>query len=142
MAKYKIFTSGKMSGLSYEESMGWRREVEKAVLNLTDKKVVFIHPPEYFGFENSDLKLARQWEIKQIASSDIVLMYLPTIKDSIGTHIELGIVEGINRTKEKKIEIIGIGKPNTDHLWIEEGLSYRADTIQNAAEIINDFLLI
>lgn len=142
MTEYKIFTSGKMSGLSYEESMSWRREIENVILNLTDKKVVFIHPPEYFGFGNSDLKLARHWEINQIANSDIIIMYLPTIKDSIGTHIELGIVEGINRVREKKIEVIGIGKPNTDHLWVTEGLSYKADTVQDAAEIINNFLLI
>ncbi|MBQ2176820.1 MAG: hypothetical protein II453_17820 [Alphaproteobacteria bacterium] len=141
MAGYKIFTSGKMSGLSYEESMTWRKQLENAVLNLTDKKVVFIHPPEFFGVDDVDQSRARHWEINQLANSDIVVVDLSTIKDSIGTHIELGIVEGINRTRDKKIEIMGIGVPNTDHSWVKEGLTYWVSTIQEAAEIINNLLL-
>lgn len=139
---YKIFTSGKMSGLSYEDSMKWRKEIEEAVLKIAENKVVFIHPPQFFHWNGDNQEFARKWEINQIADSDIVIVDLSTISGSIGTHIELGVIEGLNRTRNKKIEVVGFGKADTEHPWIDLGLTYKAGNIEEAAEFINDYLLI
>lgn len=139
---YKIFTSGKMSGLSYEDSMKWRKEIEEAVLKIAENKVVFIHPPQFFHWNSDNQEFAKRWEINQIVDSDIVIVDLSTISGSIGTHIELGIIEGINRTRDKKIFVVGIGNPDTNHPWIDFALDYKAKNISDAAEFIYSYLLV
>jgi hypothetical protein len=139
---YKIFTSGKMGGLSYLEQMEWRRNLEKEILLRTDKKVIFIHPPLFFDYDFPDQRTAKEWEINQVMDSDIVVYDLSNIKDSIGTHIEMGIVQAVNRLPGKHIATIGIGKPNTDHPWIKTSMFYQVADIEEAADFICTYLLI
>lgn len=138
---YKIFTSGKMTGLPYEKQMGWRKQLEYKLNEISDKDITFIHPPLFFSVDEPS-EIAREWEIKQLMDSDIVVIDLSTIKDSIGTHIELGIAETLSRTKTKPVYIVGVGEPNTDHSWITDGLLAYFCTVEEAAEFISDYLLI
>ena len=51
MRTYKIYTAGKMGGLSYEEQMGWRLELEvelRAKYDYGGRNARFIHPPCYY----------------------------------------------------------------------------------------------
>lgn len=139
---YKIFTSGKMGGLSYLEQMEWRRNLEKEILLKTDKKVTFIHPPLFFDYGFPDQRTAKEWEINQILDSDIVVCDLSNIKDSIGTHIEIGIIEAVNRLPGKHIYTVGFGKPDSDHPWIKSSMFYRVADIEEAADFIATYLLI
>lgn len=139
---YKIFTSGKMGGLSYLEQMEWRRNLEKEILLKTDKKVTFIHPPLFFDYGFPDQRTAKEWEINQILDSDIVVCDLSNIKDSIGTHIEIGIIEAINRLPGKHIYTVGFGKPDSDHPWIKSSMFYRVTDIKETADFIATYLLI
>ena len=49
MKEFKIYTCGRMNGLSYEEQMKWRNAIQEAIELRTDRKVTFIHPPLYYG---------------------------------------------------------------------------------------------
>ena len=129
MKEYKVFTSGKMGGLTYNEQMEWRLNLENLVFGLTEKKVKFIHPPEFFDYDFPDQKTAKEWEINQIIDSDIVV-------------IELGVIHAVNRMSGKHIATIGIGKPNTNHPWIKSGVFYRVDNVEEAAKFICKYLLI
>lgn len=140
---YKIFTSGKMGGLSYEEQMKWRKNLEKAIKLRCNKNIIFVHPPMYYQYGNEkNEREAKEWEINQLKDSDIIVVNLTTIADSIGTHIELGIVEAMNEFGYKHIHVIGIGNPNTNHPWIQMGLLKQVDTIDEAADYILSYLLL
>lgn len=145
MKTYKIFTAGKMGGLGYNEQMNWRKEIEKLITSISDKAISFIHPPLYYQYKENDIENdveAKTWEINQLKDSDIVIVDLSTIADSIGTHIELGIVDTINSTSNRFIYIVGIGKPNINHPWISQILFHREDTLEEAADYISSYLLI
>ncbi len=140
---YKIFTAGKMGGLSYQEQMGWRNRIETIVRARTDKSLVFIHPPNYYQYDDGVSETEKKvWEMSQIKDSDIVIVDLTTIKDSIGTHIEIGLIEGMNQFGNKHIHIVGIGEPNTDHPWIQMGILHKENTLEDLADYIINYLLL
>lgn len=142
---YKIYTAGKMGGLTYEQQMLWRSQIEHLVKKQTDKSVNFIHPPMFYQYGQNYHKSEREamiWDISQIKDSDIVVVDLNTIADSIGTHIELGIAEAMNEFGYKHIHVIGIGEPNTDHPWISLTTLRIEPTIEKAAEYIVNYLLV
>lgn len=140
---FKIFTAGKMGGLSYREQMDWRRELEHKIYDIIAPSTInFIHPPLFFDYSSPNQEMAKQWEINQLINSDIVVFNLSNIQDSLGTIMELGIIEGINRVRERKIFTVGIGVPNFEHPWLESALFKRTYTVEEAAEFIVDYLLI
>lgn len=142
---YKIYTAGKMGGLTYEQQMLWRSQIEHLVKKQTDKSVNFIHPPMFYQYGQNYHKSEREamiWDISQIKDSDIVVVDLNTIADSIGTHIELGIAEAMNEFGYKHIHVIGIGEPNTDHPWIPLTTLRIEPTVEKAAEYIVNYLLV
>lgn len=142
---YKIFTSGAMGGLTFSQQMKWRisleNKIKKRLQKLDDKpKITFIHPPEFFDYDFPDQNVVQEWEINQLMDSDIVVFNLSNIKDSIGTHMELGVVYALNKLSSKHITTIGIGKPNTNHPWIKT--FYCLDNESKAADFICKYLLI
>ena len=143
---FKIFTSGKMGGLTFEQQMKWRMNLEIEIKKRIEKlanppKVVFIHPPEFFDYEFPNQDIAKEWEINQLMDSDIAVFNLSNINDSIGTHMELGIVYAANKLSPNKyITTIGIGKPDTDHPWIKTFCCL--DDEKAAAEFITKYLLL
>lgn len=145
MKTYKIFTAGKMGGLTYKQQMDWRNKIENLIASSTDKSVVFIHPPKYYQYCDNNVEQdieSRIWETNQLKDCDIVIVDLRTIADSIGTHVELGIVEAINTISNKFVYVIGIGEPNIDHPWISQSVFHREDTLEDAADYIINYLLV
>lgn len=53
MKTYKIFTAGKMSGLSYDEQMKWRKDFETILRSRCNKSLIFVHPPMFYANENN-----------------------------------------------------------------------------------------
>ncbi len=145
MKNYKIFTSGKMSGYSRDDQMYWSLGLEDTIREMTDKRVTFIHPPEFYETDNcsdSMEKEAREWEINQLKDSDIVVMNLGNIENSVSTLIELGILTAINNFCEKHIFVVGIGNANINHPWIKLGVNHIESTINEAADYIINYLLV
>ena len=144
MKTYKIYTAGKMSGLSYSEQINWRLQLENAVRNRTDRHVIFTHPPHYYRYGEGLHQTEREamtWDLNQIRDSDIVVVRLDDIGDSVGTHMELGFIEAINQMGNHHIYVIGVGQPNIEHPWLNEALFRREKTMQDAAEYISTYLL-
>ena len=132
-----------MGGLSYADQMKWRNSLETILRSKCDKNIIFVHPPVFYQYgDEINEREAKEWEISQLRDSDIVVVDLATINDSIGTHIELGIVEAMNMFGYKHIHIIGVGKPNVNHPWIQMGIFRQEDTLEDAADFIIDYLLI
>ena len=148
MRTYKIYTAGKMSGLTEDEQMRWRLEFEhllRIYTHLKSKSFVCVHPPEYYQYDKSYHQTEReamQWDLAQIRDSDIVVVNLDNIADSIGTNMELGYSEGMNQFGAHHIHVIGIGASNIDHPWIGEMMFRHAQTVNEAAEYIAEYLLL
>lgn len=142
---YKIYTAGKMGGLSYEDQMYWRHKLEDLVKERTYKSVEFVHPPEYYTYGAAHHKTnheVRMWDLSQVKSSDVVVFDLTTISDSIGTLMELATVDAMNQFGYKSIYAIGVGSADTDHPWVEDCLLRREDTLEDAADYIARYLLV
>ena len=145
MKRYKIYTAGRMSGLTYEQQMGWRSQIEKLIRDKSDANIVFVHPPQYYNYEKHEHQTDAEvkiWDLSQVRDSDLVILNLENIAESSGTQYELGVVESMNSFGSKHIHLIGVGHPDTDHPWIGLSLLRREDTLEDAAEYITNYLLI
>lgn len=144
MKTFKIFTSGKMGGLNYGEQMAWRNQLENQLKDFSCSNVQFVHPPMFYQYSDNiqDEIEAKEWEINQLKDSDIVVFNLSNISESIGTHIELGIIDAINSSGLKHIYTVGIGKSDTNHPWIKQIIMHVEETVDAAAEYIRTYLLI
>lgn len=137
-----------MGGLSFEQQMKWRTQVEDLINNKISNyniKVKFIHPPMFYRYGKNWHKNEREvmeWDLSQVKDSDIVIVDLSTISSSIGTHIELGVIEAMNEFGYKHIHVIGVGEPDTDHPWIPLCALRIEDTVEKAIEYIVDYLLV
>lgn len=146
MKEYKIYTCGKMKGLSFEQQMQWRKHIQKLVEDRTDKKVNFIHPPLFFNYDftsHKDEEEVMKWELNQVCKSDIVVVGIEDINDSIGSHIEIGAALGANITGGRQINIIGVGNiSKTPHPWINSSLLRYEESYEDAADYIVNYLLV
>lgn len=146
MKDFKIYTAGKMSGLSYEEQMAWRRHIEYAIKGRTSKAITFIHPPLYYHYDRPEEyqseREVMEWDLSQIRDSDIVVVNLAGINDSTGTHFELGVTNSINNFGSKHIHVIGIGDPSSVYSWIRLSLHRCETTYEDAADYIARYLLV
>ena len=109
---YRIYTAGKMAGLSKRDQIGWRYKIEQCVRDAADmfgipqSSLKFIHPPVYYTYGEKHYqseKEIKDWDINQVCKSDIVIVNLDSVDDSIGTHYELATVDAVNSFNNKHI---------------------------------------
>lgn len=146
--KKKIYTSGKMSGLTKKESMIWRTKIETLVQRYTSTKYSipeFLHPPMFYNYDEQNQKCEREifdWEISNVIDSDIIVLNLDGVKESIGTHMELGAIASANKLG-KNIFVVAVGKiPNDLHPWIESSWLRHEEELEDAAKYIATYLLV
>lgn len=145
MKEFKIYTAGKMAGLTYDDMMYWRRRIVQEVGCRTDKKLKFIHPPLYFvpgDYPHEREGKVKEWDINQVKNSDIVIVNLNGVNSSAGTHFELSMVDAINSMTDRHIFVVSVGEEeNGLHPWIADSIHYRAKSFEDAAEYIVAYLL-
>ena len=134
--KLTIYLAGKISGLSKEEYTKWRNIISDELIgtaHLIGAKIQVINPAEYFDFENMDIHLEKevmQFDLNMVRQSDIVIVNVGGISESIGTAIEL---YEANRLDIPVIAYTEGNVNNNIHPWIENCLS----TVQmNLSELI------
>lgn len=142
MKNYKIFTVGEIAGIPYRRQMEWRDELETSLRNESDKSVTFIHLPMFYNNNSIKSKEARDWVINQIKDSDIVVVNLNSIENSVETLFELGIITTINNSSYKHINAVGIGNANINHPWIQLCVNHIEETIEETADYIINYLLV
>ena len=143
--KLTIYLAGKMSGLSKEEYTKWRNIISDELIgtaHLIGAKIQVINPAEYFDFENMDIHLEKevmQFDLNMVRQSDIVIVNVGGISESIGTAIEL---YEANRLDIPVIAYTEGNVNNNIHPWIE----YCISTVQmRKDELINyirDFYMV
>lgn len=139
----KIYTAGKMSGLTLNEQVGWRNEFASLVEDLGVSVNVVI-PPLYYDPGDPDAANieaeAKEWDLAQIRDSDIVVINLDGIEDSIGTHYELGYINAINSFGNKHIYVVGFGGKKELHPWIKLTLFHWEPNVIGAADFVAKYL--
>ena len=141
METVKIYLSGGMGNLSFEEQSKWRKQVTNAILyGKYDcaKKPVFFNPVDYYNFTEVRYRSEREvmeFDLNALRNSDLVIVNFNDPK-SIGTCAELAIA------KELHIPIIGINNGNQElHPWLVEFTTRMCDNIREAVEHTVDFYL-
>lgn len=140
MGAIRIYLSGSMSDVSFEEQSRWRQQIQDAINFNYDcnKKVSFFNPVNYFNFEEVRYKSEREvmeFDLNGLRNSDLVIVNFNDPK-SLGTCAELAIAY------EMKIPIVGINKDNKElHPWLECFCNRICSNIKEAVEYVVDFYL-
>ena len=140
----KIYTAGKMNGLSYEQQLSWRMRFQTELENRSDQLITFIHPPLFYNYGATRHKTEREvmeWELNQIRTCDIVVVNLNEVNSTTGTHMELGFINAMNMIGNKHIYVVGIGSTRNVHPWIECSMLRVEPTIESACDYIAEYLL-
>lgn len=140
METVKIFLSGGMGNLSFEEQSKWRKQIQDAINFNYDceKKPVFFNPVNYFNFEEVRYKSQREvmeFDLNALRNSDLVIVNFndPT---SLGTCAELATAYEIRKP------IIGINKDGKElHPWLECFCNRMCGSLKEAVEYVVEFYL-
>ena len=142
----KIYLSGKMSGLNSDEMSEWRRIAElnlqynATFTNFRGTLYVF-NPVRYYNYENQAHQTEREikdFEIKHIVTSDIVIVNLDGLSTSDGSKYE------IIMASQNKIPVIAFGdKKLYDelHPWIKDDITRVEDDMDSVVTYISNFYM-
>lgn len=142
----KIYLAGKMNGLSYEDMNSWRKEIKEKLKEITYyttiSNVKIINPVDFYNFQEvkyqTDIEV-QNFDINHVISSDIVIVNLEGLSDSIGTIIEIH-----DAYYHNKIPVIAFGSKetyNSLHPWIRNSITRVEKNIDSVIEYIRDFYL-
>ena len=141
----KIYLGGKMSGLTFEEMHTWRNEACKKLLKVADycgKKINVINPVLYYNFETKRHQTeieVEEFDLGHVISSDIIIVNLNGLKDSVGTIIELH-----DAHYHHKIPVIAFGERelyDNLHPWIKNDITRVENNINDVVAYIRDFYM-
>ena len=137
----KIYLSGGMGALSFEEQSKWRKQIHDAILYGAysyTKKPIFFNPVDYYNFTEVRYKSEREvmeFDLNALRKSDLVIVNFND-PNSLGTCAELAIA------KELHIPVVGINKDKFElHPWLVEFTTRMCDDIREAVEYTVDFFL-
>lgn len=121
--------------------MSWRRSIEKLIKSKTDASITFIHTPFYCDdyMSNNEQKI---WRLRQICDSDIVIVNMKNIDTDVYAYYELGYIDAINSSNNKKIYLVGVGDVSSKWSWAAMSLFHHETTMENAAEHVASYLLL
>lgn len=141
METVKIYLSGGMGNLSFEEQSKWRKQIIDAIKFGDydyEKKPTFFNPVDYFNFEEVKHKSEREvmeFDLNGLRNSNLVIVNFNDPK-SLGTCAELAIAY------EMKIPIVGINKDGQKlHPWLECFCNRMCANIKEAVEYVVEFYL-
>lgn len=140
--KKMIYISGKMSGLPHDKMMKSRKKITAFLEELisirgVDWKVA--NPATFYNYKNNVHKSEReimQFELNLVRNSDVVIVKLEDINDSIGSCIE------VYEAYKNNIPVIAYGYDkdwDMAHPWIKECVTRREDDVVYACMYIAEF---
>lgn len=144
METVKIYLSGAMGSLNFEEQSKWRQQIMDAIkYNYEcEKKPIFFNPVNYYNFTEVRHRSEREimeFDLNALRHSDLVIVNFNDPENdpkSVGTISELAIAY------ELKIPIIGINSDGKElHPWLTEFTSRMCDNLREAVEHTVDFFL-
>lgn len=142
METVKIYLSGAMSGLSFEEMSKWRNRIMDAIRYgdyHLEKKPIFFNPTQYYSFDannyNSEKEIM-EFDLYNLRNSDLVIVNFDNggLK-SIGTAMELMLA------KELHIPVVAFGGGENIHPWVSECCTRICNNMKEAVEHTIEFYM-
>lgn len=141
METVKIYLSGGMGNLSFEEQSKWRQKVIQAI-KYGDyhcaKTPIFFNPVDHYNFTEvryRSEKEVMEFDLNALRNSSLVIVNFNDPK-SIGTAMELMLA------KEMHIPIIGWNQSGEIlHPWLVECTTRLCDDLREVVEHVVDFYL-
>ena len=143
--KLKIYLAGKMGGLSFKEMNDWRNDAVMKLYreaNYCGKSIKVINPVTYYNFEEkkyqTDIEV-EEFDLAHVISSNIIIVNLDGLKDSIGTIIELH-----DAHYHRKIPVIAFGDKelyDNLHPWVKNDITRTENNIDDVITYIKDFYM-
>ena len=137
----KIYLSGGMGSLSFEEQNTWRKQIMEAVkwnYDCKKKNPIFFNPVDYYNFQEvryDNHREVMEFDLNALRNSDLVIVNFND-PNSLGTCAELDIAY------EMKIPIIGINKDGRElHPWLVCFTNKMCKDIKQAVEYLVEFYL-
>lgn len=141
METVKIYLSGGMGNLTFEEQSKWRNQVINAIKfgdYHYEKKPVFFNPVNFYNFQEKYQKTefeVMEFDLYNLRNSNLVVVNFNDEK-SIGTAMELMLA------KELHIPIIGLNKDKKEiHPWLECSCNRICNDMKELVSHIVDFYL-
>ena len=140
MEKVRIYLSGGMKNLSFEEQLKWRKQIIEAINYNHDctKKPIFFNPINYYNYEKVQHRSEREvmeFNLNALRNSDLIIVNFND-PNSIGTCVELTIA------KELRIPVIGIHNNDQElHPWLIEFTTRMCENVREAVEHTAEFYL-
>ena len=141
METIKIYLSGAMSLVSFEEQTKWRKQFSDEIKFGDydyEKKVSFFDPTQYYNFEENRHKTEHEimeFDLNALRRSDLIVVNFNN-PNSIGTAMELMLA------KELNIPIIGLNKDKQRlHRWLECCCTRICDDMRELVEYVVEFYL-
>lgn len=140
METFRIYLSGGMSGLSWDEQTAWRKLVMKRLESFEGKyKLDIVDPTKYFNLEVKRQKTereARNFDLYYVRRSDLIIVNFNN-PFSIGTDQEITIAA------EHHIPVIGLNKDHKFlHSWSVDCCERIFDDIDELIEYVKEFYLL
>lgn len=142
----KIYLAGKMSGLSFNKMVAWRNTVRHRLFEKAEEcgiQINIINPVLYYNFEKKRHQTeieVEEFDLAHVVSSDIIIVNLDGLSDSIGTIIELHDAHYHN-----KIPVIAFGSKelyDNLHPWVKNEITRVEENIDDVCKYIRDFYMI
>lgn len=140
MEIYRVYLSGGMSLLNFEEQSRWRKQIQDAIrFNYEcEKKANFFDPVRYFNFQEkrheSELEIMN-FDLNALRKSDLIVVNFNN-PNSIGTAMEMML------GYEMRIPIIGLNKDGKEiHPWLRCCCDRVFDNMKDLVEYIVEFYL-
>lgn len=140
METCRIYLSGGMGALSFEEQSKWRKQIIDAINYNYDceKKPVFFNPVNYYNFQETPQKSeleVMEYDLYNLRHSDLIIVNFNDEK-SIGTAMELMLA------KELRIPVIGLNKDKRElHPWLTCCCNRLCDDMRELVSHVVDFYL-
>ena len=140
MESVKIYLSGGMGNISFEEQSKWRKKIINEIeINCPcEKKPIFFNPVDHYNFAEVRYKTEREvmnFDLNALRHSDLIIVNFND-PNSLGTCAELAIAY------EMKIPIVGINKDSQKlHPWLECFCDRMCDDIREAVDYVVEFYL-
>lgn len=136
---FKIYLAGAMSNVNKYERNKWRESIEK-YFKENSYYVTIINPCKFYDIDTVDYSVTTEKEIKEfdlyhVRTSDLIIVNL-THPNSIGTAMELQVACDMH----KPIISFGISKIPI-HPWIEETITKKCISIEDALDYVTKFYL-
>lgn len=141
METCRIYLSGGMTNLSFEEQSKWRQQIQDAIKYEDyhyDKKPIFFNPVVYYNFteiKQKSEKEIKEFELNNVRKSDLIIVNFNDEK-SKGTTWELAVAQ------EHRIPIVGFGVNGKNiHPWDLDCCSRICDDLREVVEYVVDYYL-